>query len=63
MLTFGLNSPHKSPNSRLAIGGFAILRCGLSNAALSLTALLLMCSMTDGVAGADDEHEFEICHG
>ncbi len=62
-LTFGLESPHKSPNARPGIGGFAILCCGLSNAALSLTALLLMCSMTDGVARAADEHDFQICHG
>jgi hypothetical protein len=63
MLTFGPESPHKSPNARCGIGGFAILRCGLSSAALSLTALLMMCSMTDGVAQAADEHDFQICKG
>ena len=62
MPTFGPASPHKSPNARCGIGGFAILRCGLSNVALSLTALLLMCSMTDGIARAD-EHAFQICRG
>ena len=63
LFVWAVEPPHKSPNARPAIGGFTILRCGLSNAALSLTALLLMCSMMDGVARAADEHVFEICHG
>src|SRR5215831_20309221 len=63
LFAWTVESPHKSPNAGPATGGFTILRCGLSNAALSLTALLLMCSMTDGVARAADEHVFQICHG
>jgi hypothetical protein len=64
MSTFGLRSPRKSPNTRpRSGGGFAILRSGLSNTALSLSAVLLMCLVTDWGARAADEHQFQICHG
>jgi len=63
MAAFTLKSLRKSPNTRPAIGGFAILRCGLSNAAPSLSALLLMCLVPGWGARAADEHKFEICHG
>jgi hypothetical protein len=63
MLPFRLKSVRKSPNTPRASGGFAIPRCGLSTAALSLSAVLLMCLVTDWDARAADEHKFEICHG
>jgi hypothetical protein len=63
MPTLWLKSARKSPNTRPAIVCFASLRCDLSNAALSLSAVLLMCSVAGLGARASDEHEFRICHG
>jgi len=47
MSTLGLKSTHKSPNIRPIIGGFASLCRTLSNAALVLSAVLLMCAVTE----------------
>lgn len=74
MLTSILKSPRKSTGTRARSGGFPILRGALSNAALALSAMLLICSATNRVARAADEaadeaaptgveHEFRICRG
>ena len=60
MSTFGPRSQRRSPNTRPAIGGFAILRCG---AALGLSALLSICLVSGRSAQAADEHKFRICPG
>ena len=60
MSTFGPRSQRRSPNTRPAIGGFAVLRCG---AALGLSALLSICLVSGRSAQAADEHKFRICPG
>ncbi len=65
-----LKSARKSTRARAGSSGFPILRGALLNAALGLSAMLLMCSATNRVAQAADdvaqasaEHEFRICRG
>src|SRR5262249_10573060 len=70
MPTSVLKTARKSTGTRAGSDRFPLVRGALSNAALGLSAMLLMCSATDRVARADDggarpaaEHEFRICHG